>query len=99
MEGAWCGRYALSGSHMRHTSSYEHGQTKAIEERTSERNMNVTLRCTLMVCVLALVLAAMWAGTASAAPQGSVDPTTLSPPPPPGAQCNDTGNYVICQTF
>jgi len=61
--------------------------------------MNVTLRRTLMVCVLALLLAATWAGTASAAPQGSVDPDTLTPPPPPGAQCKDTGKYVICQTF
>jgi hypothetical protein len=84
-----------SESGATHRGLYE----KAIEERTSEINMNVTLRRTMMVCVLAFVLAAMWAGTASAAPQGSVDPITLTPPPPPGAQCKDTGNYVICQTF
>src|SRR5829696_10088160 len=58
--------------------------------------MNVTLlRCTLMVCVLALILAAITAGTASAAPT-TVDPDTLTPPPPPGAECKDTGNYIIC---
>jgi len=58
--------------------------------------MNVTLRRTLMVCVLAMVVAAMWAGTASAAPKNEVDPGTLTPPLPPDAQCKQTGNYVIC---
>lgn len=60
--------------------------------------MNITLRRALMVCVLALLLAAMTAGTASAAPS-TVDPDTLTPPPPPGAECKDTGNYIICHTF
>ena len=62
------------------------------------RDMYVTLRRTLMACVLALILAAIAAGAASAAPR-TVDPDTLTPPPPPGAECKDTGNYVICQTF
>ena len=35
---------------------------------------------------------------ALAAPR-TVDPDTLTPPPPPGAECKDTGNYVICHTF
>src|SRR5215208_3680057 len=60
--------------------------------------MNITLRRTLVVCVLALILAAIAAGTASAAPT-SVDPDTLTPPPPPGAECKQTGKYVICHTF
>jgi hypothetical protein len=60
--------------------------------------MNVTLRRTLMVCVLALILAAMAVGTASAAPR-TVDPDTLTPSPPPGAECKDTGNYIICHTL
>jgi hypothetical protein len=60
--------------------------------------MGTTLRRTLLVCVLALVLAAMWAGTASAAPR-SVDPDTLIPAPPPGAECTQTGNYIICHTL
>jgi len=60
--------------------------------------MNVLLRRALMVCVLALILAAIAAGTASAAPR-TVDPDTLTPPPPPGAECTQTGNYVICHTF
>ena len=42
--------------------------------------MKVTLRRALMVCVLALILAAMTAGTASAAPK-TVDPGTLTPLP------------------
>jgi hypothetical protein len=50
-----------------------------------------------MVCVLALVLAAMAAGTASAAPM-TVDPDTLTPPPPPDSECKQTGNYIICHT-
>jgi hypothetical protein len=29
---------------------------------------------------------------------GSVDPSTLQPPPPPGARCHDAGNQVICDT-
>jgi hypothetical protein len=57
--------------------------------------MNVTLRRILMAGVLALVLAVITAGTASAAPM-TVDPDTLTPPPPPGAECKDTGNYIIC---
>ena len=86
----------LYGSHMRYASQDHAHTTKAKEERTSERNMNVTLRRTLMVCVLAMVVAAMWAGTASAAPKNEVDPGTLTPPLPPDAQCKQTGNYVIC---
>jgi hypothetical protein len=79
--------------------AFHNRKTRAIEERISEKNMNVTLRRALTVGVLALILAAMAAGTASAAPKNEVDPDTLTPPPPPGAQCKDTGNYVICQTF
>jgi hypothetical protein len=57
--------------------------------------MKVTLRRTLMVCVLALILAAMTTGTASAAPK-TVDPGTLTPPLPPDAEYKQTGGYVIC---
>ena len=62
--------------------------------------MNVTLRRILLVCGLALILAAMWAGTASAAPK-TVDPNTLTPPPGEGvvAECKETGNFIICQTY
>jgi hypothetical protein len=37
---------------------------------------------------------------ASAAPR-SVDPTTLTPPPDPGvvAECKQTGNFILCQTY
>jgi hypothetical protein len=62
--------------------------------------MNLTLRRTLMLCMLALILAAMWAGTATAAPK-TVDPNTLTPAPDEGvvAECKETGNYIICQTY
>jgi parallel beta-helix repeat protein len=60
----------LSGSHVRH-ASYHHGESGTTEERSSERNMNITLRRALSVCVLAgivvLCLAlAMGAGSAEA---------------------------------
>jgi hypothetical protein len=45
-----------------------------------------------------MVVGAVTGGAALAAPQ-SVDPDTLTPPPPPGAECTQTGNYIICQTF
>jgi hypothetical protein len=51
---------------MRYVSQDHAHTTKAKEERTSERNMNVTLRRAILVCALALVLAAMAAGAASA---------------------------------
>jgi hypothetical protein len=69
--------------HEKHVCSQEH-ERKAIEERTSERNMNVTLRRTLMVCVLALILAAMMvamsmpAFAAPRVPQGTCDVGGLS---------------------
>jgi hypothetical protein len=34
----WCGRFALSGYYMRPVSSYDHDQTRAIEERTREEH-------------------------------------------------------------
>ncbi len=52
----------------------------------------------IVALVLAMVLAAITGGAALAAPN-SVDPDTLTPPPPPGAECKDTGNYIICQTY
>jgi hypothetical protein len=52
----------------------------------------------IVALVVAMVLAAITGGAALAAPN-SVDPDTLTPPPPPGAECTQTGNYVICQTF
>jgi hypothetical protein len=77
------------------------GETRAIEERTRERNMNVTLRRALFMCVLALILAAMAGSTALADPPRIVEPDTLTPPPGEGvvAECKETGNYIICQTF
>src|SRR5215212_2332870 len=52
----------------------------------------------IVALVVAMVLAAITGGAALAAPN-SVDPDTLTPPPPPGAECKDTGNFVICHTF
>jgi hypothetical protein len=39
------------------------------------------------------------AGAASALAGPSVDPTTLTPQPPPGAVCKADGRQVICNTF
>jgi hypothetical protein len=52
----------------------------------------------VVALVLAMVLAAITGGAALAAPI-SVDPDTLTPPPPPGAECKDNGNYIVCQTY
>ena len=52
----------------------------------------------IVALVAAMVLAAITGGAALAAPN-SVDPDTLTPPPPPGAECKDSGNYIICHTF
>ena len=54
------------------------------------------MRTALVGVALALVLAA----TASSAFAGTptVDPSTLQPPPPPGATCRLDGRFVICQT-
>jgi hypothetical protein len=50
-----------------------------------------------MSLMLALVVAAITGGAALAGQ--SVDPSTLTPPPPAGAVCQETGQYVICQTY
>lgn len=46
-----------------------------------------------LLTILALSLA-----TAPLASARSVDPSTLQPPPPPGARCHEAGNQVICDT-
>ena len=56
------------------------------------------MRRIIVALMLAIVAAAITAGAALAAPR-TIDPNTLTPPPPPGAECKDTGNYIICQTF
>ena len=56
------------------------------------------MRRIIVALMLAMVVAAVTAGAALAAPK-TIDPNTLTPPPPPGAECKDTGNYIICQTF
>jgi hypothetical protein len=52
-----------------------------------------------MALAMGLVVA-LAAFPASAAPR-SVDPTTLTPPPDPGvvAECKQTGNFILCQTY
>jgi hypothetical protein len=50
--------------------------------------------------LIAVVLAGVLAATATDAVAGTptVDPSTLQPPPPPGASCRLDGRFVICQT-
>jgi hypothetical protein len=54
-----------------------------------------TMRALVVSAVLAATL--VLAG-GSAALAGEVDPSTLQPPPPPGARCHQAGNQVICDT-
>jgi hypothetical protein len=58
---------------------------------------HVGLREDPMRKILLLVFA-LTALTASPVSAGSVDPSTLQPPPPPGARCHSAGNQVICDT-
>ena len=55
------------------------------------------MRRIIMSLMLALVVAAITGGAALAGQ--SVDPSTLTSPPPAGAVCQETGQYVICQTY
>jgi hypothetical protein len=54
------------------------------------------MRTSLIGVVLAGVLAAMATDAFAGTP--TVDPSTLQPPPPPGASCRLDGRFVICQT-
>ena len=54
------------------------------------------MRTSLIAVVLAGVLAAL--ATDALAGRPTVDPSTLQPPPPPGASCRLDGRFVICQT-
>jgi hypothetical protein len=42
--------------------------------------------------------AGLMLATVPASLAGSVDPSTLTPPPPPGARCHTAGGQVICDT-
>jgi hypothetical protein len=55
------------------------------------------VRRIIMSLMLALFVATITGGAALAGQ--SVDPSTLTPPPPAGAVCQETGQYVICQTY
>jgi hypothetical protein len=54
----------------------------------------------MRISLIAVALAGVLAVTATNAVAGrpSVDPSTLQPPPPPGASCRLDGRFVICQT-
>jgi hypothetical protein len=54
------------------------------------------LRALARAVTLALVGGLLIAAPASAGP--TVDPSTLTPPPPPGAECRLDGQWIICQT-
>ena len=58
------------------------------------------MRRIIVALMLAMVVAAVTAGAALAAPR-IIDPNTLTPPPGEGvvAECKETGNFIICQTF
>jgi hypothetical protein len=48
--------------------------------------------------VAAIALLTMVVAVPSALAGSTVDPDTLIPPPPPGAECSATGAFVICHT-
>jgi hypothetical protein len=52
----------------------------------------------LVLTAAALLVAAPVAGAAPASAGPTVDPSTLTPPPPPGAECRLDGQWGICQT-
>ena len=52
----------------------------------------------LVLTAAALLVAAPVAGAAPASAGPTVDPSTLTPPPPPGAECRLDGQWIICQT-
>jgi hypothetical protein len=54
----------------------------------------------MRISLVAVALAGMLVAAAPNAVAGtpSVDPSTLQPPPPPGASCRLDGRFVICQT-
>jgi hypothetical protein len=54
------------------------------------------LRALAPAVALALVAGLLVAAPASAGT--SIDPSTLTPPPPPGAECRLGGQWIICQT-
>jgi subtilisin family serine protease len=54
------------------------------------------LRALARAVTLALAGGLLVAAPASAGP--TVDPSTLTPPPPPGAECRLDGQWIICQT-
>ena len=52
----------------------------------------------LIRVVTGIAAASLFLGTAGGAAAGSVDPSTLTPAPPPDARCHTAGNQVICDT-
>jgi hypothetical protein len=58
------------------------------------------MRRIIVALMLAIVVAAVTAGAALAAPR-TIDPNTLTPPLPPEVHpvCKQTGNYIICKTY
>jgi hypothetical protein len=78
----------------------------SLEDRGKEYVMDTTLHRRMVMWATGMALAiglvvALAASPASAAPQRSVDPSTLKPAPSNGvvAQCKDTGNFILCQTY
>ena len=53
---------------------------------------------TSLLAATALIGAGLLTAPGAAA-GSSVDPSTLSPPPPPGATCQQDGRFVLCNTF
>ena len=51
------------------------------------------------LCLAFLTVGSLLLATASSTLAAEVDPSTLTPPPPPGARCHTTGpDQVVCDT-
>jgi len=60
--------------------------------------LEITMRRLGVLVVSLLTAASLALAGASVATARLVDPSTLQPPPPPGARCYEAGNQVICDT-
>jgi hypothetical protein len=60
--------------------------------------LEITMRRFVTFVLSMLTAASLTLAGVSVAAAGSVDPSTLQPPPPPGSRCHDAGKQVICDT-
>ena len=93
--GNWFG-----GAHLGSARPLRSPDTPKDQRHETRSSNRVSLRAVISASVVALgVLAASLMAAPAAVAGRSVDPSTLTPPPPPGATCQQNGRFVICHTF